>query len=86
MCESWLDAKDPENPNFKSRATTQQASFPLPVHEAEASDHQCTVRNRRVAPCAFSRSGKDALAHHRGLVGLRISDGKFVNHTTEMIL
>ena len=24
--------------------------------------------------------------HHRGLIRLRISDGKFVNHTTEMIL
>ena len=34
----------------------------------------------------FSRSGKRGTAHHRGLVSLRISDGKFVNHTTEMIL
>ena len=26
------------------------------------------------------------LSHHRGRVSLRVSDGKLVNHTTEMIL
>ena len=41
---------------------------------------------RKAGPRAFSRSGKRGTAHHRGLVCLRISDGKFVNHTTEMIL
>ena len=40
----------------------------------------------KAGPRTFSRSGKRGTAHHRGLVSLRISDGKFVNHTTEMIL
>ena len=40
----------------------------------------------KASPRTFSRSGKRGTAHHRGLVSLRISDGKFVNHTTEMIL
>ena len=43
---------------FWNTATTQPASFPLPLHEAETSDHQCTDPNLRVGPCTFSRSGK----------------------------
>ena len=37
------------------------------------------------SPHLFTLRKRDT-AHHRGLVSLRISDGKFVNHTTEMIL
>ena len=39
-----------------------------------------------LVPAPFHAQEKEALAHHRGLVGLQISDGKFVNQTTEMIL
>ena len=56
------------------------------MHEATTSDHQCAVLSSELVPAPFHAQEKEALAHHRGLVGLRISDGKFVNHTTEMIL
>ena len=56
--------------------------------KAQGSDKRSSMRGSRqkAGPRAFSRSGKRGTAHHRGLVSLRISDGKFVNHTTEMIL
>lgn len=57
---------------------------------AKAQDHgkRSSMHGSRpqAGPRTFSRSGKRGTAHHRGLVSLRISDGKFVNHTTEMIL
>ena len=56
--------------------------------DARGNDKRSSMRGSqlRAGPRAFSRSGKRGTAHHRGLVSLRISDGKFVNHTTEMIL
>ena len=66
--------------------TTQPPSFPLSMHKAATSDHQRAVASSRLGPAPFHAQEKDALAHHRGMVSLRISDGKFVNHTTEMIL
>ena len=66
--------------------TTQPASIPLPMHKAATSDHQRTVASSRLGPAPYHAQEKDALAHHRGMVSLRISDGKFVNHTAEMIL
>ena len=66
--------------------TTQPTSFPLSMHKAATSDHQRAVASSRLGPAPFHAQEKDALAHHRGMVSLRISDGKFVNHTTEMIL
>ena len=65
---------------------TQPTSFPLSMHKAATSDHQRAVASSRLGPAPFHAQEKDALAHHRGMVSLRISDGKFVNHTTEMIL
>ena len=56
--------------------------------DARGKDKRSSMRGYQLTagPRAFSRSGKRGTAHHRGLVSLRISDGKFVNHTTEMIL
>ena len=56
--------------------------------DARGKDKRSSMRGSQLTagPRAFSRSGKRGTTHHRGLVSLRISDGKFVNHTTEMIL
>ena len=56
--------------------------------DARCKDKRSSMHGSQLTagPRAFSRSGKRGTAHHRGLVSLRISDGKFVNHTTEMIL
>ena len=73
-------------PHFKMQLTTQPPSFPLSMHKAATSDHQRAVASSRLGPAPFHAQEKDALAHHRGMVSLRISDGKLVNHTAEMIL
>ena len=73
------------NPNLKF---SNHSAGIFSVAKAQGSGKRSSMHGSRpkIGPRTFSRSGKRGTAHHRGLVSLRISDGKFVNHTTEMIL
>ena len=83
--EMSLVEKDPSDPilNYSNHSAGIFSFVDARGKDKRSSMHGSQLR---AGPRAFSRSGKRGTAHHRGLVSLRISDGKFVNHTTEMIL
>ena len=72
---------------YKTAWTTQTAAPPSAAcTRQEASDHQCIQFQHQASPRHLFTLRRRCSPHHRGLIRLRISDRKFVNHTTEMIL
>lgn len=72
---------------IKTAWTTQTAAPPSASRtRQEASDHQCVQFRYEIRPRHLFTLRRRCSPHHRGLIRLRISDRKFVNHTTEMIL
>ena len=75
------------NPNIKTSWTTQTATPPTaPSTRQEASDHQCVLYQYKTRHEHLFTLRTRCSPHHRGLIRLRISDRKSVNHTAEMIL
>ena len=72
---------------YKTTWTTQTAAPPSAAcTRQETSDHQCIQFQHQASPRHLFTLRRRCSPHHRGLIRLRISDRKFVNHTTEMIL
>ena len=75
------------NPNNRTSWTTQTAAPPsAPSTRREASDHQCVLYRYQTGHEHLFTLRTRCSPHHRGLIRLRISDRKSVNHTAEMIL
>ena len=86
MCESQLDEEDLKQSHFKEQQPLSRHLFLCHCTKQRQAIINAQFPTIELVPAPFHAQEKEALAHHRGLVSLRISDGKFVNHTTEMIL
>ena len=84
FCQLCKRVWDPDN---RITLTTQTATPPFASStRQEASDHQCVPYQHKTGHEHLFTLRKRCSPHHRGLIRLRISDRKFVNHTAEMIL